>query len=88
MTYKVRTGLVDVDANEFFSYVNSGHDTRGHCLKLLGQPCRVNTRKFFFTERVLEPWNSLLATAEDFGSLSKFKTFLKKVDFSKCLLDT
>ena len=83
LDYKVLTGLVDVDANEFFSYVNSGHNTRGHCLKLLGQQCRVSTRKFFFTERVIEPWNSLPATAHDFSSLSKFKTFLKKVDFSK-----
>ena len=88
MTYKVLAGLVDVDADAsgFFSYVNSGHDTRGHCLKLLGHQCRVNTRKFFFTERVVEPWNSLPATALDFSSLSKFKTFLKKVDFSKFLI--
>jgi ribonucleases P/MRP protein subunit RPP40 len=88
MTYKVLTGLVDVDANEFFSYVNSGYNTRGHCLKLLGQQCRVNIRKFFFAKRVIEPWNSLPATAQDFSSLSSFKTFLKKVDFSKFLLTT
>ena len=80
MTCKVLTGLVDVDANEFFSSVN--------CLKLLGQQCRVNTCKFFFTERVIEPWNSLLATAQDFSSLSKFKTYLKKVNFSKFVLTT
>ena len=55
MTFKVLTGLVDVDAIEFFSYINSGHNTRGHCLQLLGQQWRVNTRKFFFTERVTEP---------------------------------
>ena len=88
MTYKVLTGLVDVDANEFFSYVNFGYNTRGHYLKLLGQQCRVITRKFFFAERVIEPWNSLPATAQNFSSLSSFKTFLKKVDFSKCLLTT
>jgi len=87
MTYKVLAGLVNADTNEFFSYANSGHNTRGHCLKLLGQQCRVNTRKFFFTERVIEPWNSLPATALDFSSLSKFKMFLKKVDFSKFLLN-
>ena len=79
MTYKVLAGLVDVDADGFFSYANSGHNTRGHCLKLLGHQCRVNTRKFFFTERVVEPWNSLPATALDFSSLSKFKTFLKRL---------
>jgi hypothetical protein len=66
MRYKVSTGLVDVDANEFFVYVDSGH----------------NTRKFFFTERVIEPWHSLPATAQDFSSLTKFMTFLKKDDFS------
>jgi hypothetical protein len=64
------------------------HNTRDHCLKLLGQQCQVNTRKFFFTERVVEPWNSLPATALDFSSLSKFKMFLKKVDFNKFLLNT
>jgi hypothetical protein len=87
MTYKILSGLVVVDANDFFSYANSGYNTRGHCLKLLGQQCRVNTRKFFFSERVIESWNSLPATILDFSSLSKFKMFLKKVDFSKFLLD-
>jgi hypothetical protein len=72
MTYKVLIGFVDVDANEFFSYVNSGYNTRGHCLKLLGQQCRVNTREFFFAERVIEPWNSQPATAQDFTGLSSF----------------
>jgi hypothetical protein len=89
MTYKVLAGLVDVDAdaNEFISYVNSGHNTGGHCLKLLGQQCRINTRKIFFTKRFIEPWNSLPATALDFSSLSKFEMFLKQVDFSKFLLN-
>jgi hypothetical protein len=78
MTYEVLTGLVDVDANEFSSYVNSGHNTRGHCLRLLRQQCRVNTRKFFFTEPVIKMRNSLLATAQDFSSLN-LRRFKRKL---------
>jgi hypothetical protein len=89
MTYKVLAGRVDVDAdaNEFFSYVNSGHNTRGHCLKLGGQRWRVNTSKFFLPS-VIEPWNSLPATALDFSSLSKFEMILRKLDVSKFPLNT
>jgi len=38
-----------------FSYAISGYNTRGHCFKLLTQHGRVNTHKFFFVERVVEP---------------------------------
>jgi len=42
----------------------------------------VNTPKFFFAERVVEPWNSIPATVQKFSSLRVFKTFLETFDFS------
>jgi len=73
----------------FFSNANSGYNTRGHCLKLglFIQHCKVNTRKFFFVERVVEPWN-MPASVQDFISLRDFKAFLKIVDFSTFLTVT
>ena len=62
--------------------------TRGHCFKLFNQHCRVSTRKFFLTERVVEPWNSMPATVQEFSSPRDFKAFLKTVDFSTFQTDT
>ena len=86
MTYKILFGCVNVDMNEFFSYANSSHNTRGHCYKLFVNHCRVNKRKFFFAERVIPVWNSLPATVINFGSLSIFKNYIMSVDFNEFLL--
>ena len=37
----------------------------------------------FFSNRVVDPWNSLPAEPHHFSSLSTFKTFLKGVDLSQ-----
>jgi len=40
-------------------------------------------KTFFFSNRVVEPWNSLPAESHHLLSLYAFKTFLKSVDLSK-----
>jgi len=81
MTFKILFLKMSVNMHDFFSYANSGYNTCGHCCKRFTQHCRVNTHKFFFAERVVEPWNSMLATVQDFSSLRVFKAFFKIVDF-------
>jgi len=41
-----------------FTVDNKGK-TRGHSLKLIKKYSKVNTRHYFFTERVISRWNSL-----------------------------
>jgi len=44
---------------------------------------RVDVYKHFFSNRVVEPWNSLPTEPHHFSTLSAFKNFLKSVDLSK-----
>jgi hypothetical protein len=82
-TYKILFGLTSDVASDFFIVSNSEHDTRGHSYKLYPRFNRIDLRKYFFTERIIGPWNSLPATEENFECLSKFKLFINSVDLSK-----
>jgi len=39
--------------------------------------------KVLFCNRVVNIWNSLSATVEDFASIGKFKSLLVRLDFSR-----
>jgi hypothetical protein len=47
LAYKILFGLVDVSAENYFTFAYSGHNTRGHSYKLLLQHSRVDVRKRF-----------------------------------------
>ena len=56
--------------------------TRGHAYKLYPHNNRIDSRKHFFSERVIAPWNNLPATADNFRSFSSFKRFLNSTDLT------
>ena len=58
-TYKILTGKENVDSSKFFVLNHGSHNLRGHRLKLYKSRSRLNTRKFFYSHRVVEVWNSL-----------------------------
>ena len=64
------------------SSVNTSISTRGHIYKLFPHCSRIDARKFFFSERVINSWNSLPAETEHFRSLSTFKRFIRSVDLT------
>ena len=74
--FKMAKGLTNVDINSLFVLNNS--DTRGHRYKLFKQYSRLDVRKFFFTQRVVDIWNSLPAAALDSKSINTFKGFLDR----------
>jgi len=78
--YKIVFGLVSVHFNNFFEY-SSTTTTRGHAYKLFKPRCTSGVRQNFFTERVINPWNSLPPTVS-FTSLSSFRQTICNVDFS------
>lgn len=82
LTYKILFGLVDIVAADLFTLLNSGYNTRGHMYKLSFHHCRVDSRKHFFSERVVKPWNSLLAQPSDFSTFNSFRRFIINSDFS------
>jgi ribonuclease P/MRP protein subunit RPP40 len=57
--YKILFGLIYVNASDFFTLANNDHNTRGHVYKLSTHCSRLDIRKFYFSERVVKPWNNL-----------------------------
>ena len=52
--------------------------TRGHSLRIRSKPFRTETRKHFFSQRVVSLWNSLPQRAVEAGSLDAFKRELDR----------
>ena len=71
ITYKMLNGLIDIDRENFFRMSNSY--TRGHCKKLYKPFSRLKIRSQFFSQRVIDEWNSLPNSVASSVSLSDFK---------------
>ena len=55
--FKIFKGFDNVDSSKFFE-LHSTH-TRGHSLKVFKSRCRLDCRKFSFSQRVVNIWNGL-----------------------------
>ena len=75
--YKIINGVDDIDANTFFSFVNS--NTRNSDLKIFIQHCRTNKRKFFFSNRVAKNWNALPVHIKSAHNTNSFKNQVDKI---------
>jgi hypothetical protein len=85
MVYNIVHGNVRLEYHEFFT--SAAGRTRGHNLKMAVPYARTNTRKHFFANRVVAPWNSLPVEVVNAPSISVFKTRVKSLDlnnFLKC----
>jgi len=60
--------------------------TRGHDFKVIKQTCSVDATKYYFTNRVVNVWNSLPSHIVSSPTLSTFKSRLGKHDFSVLLV--
>jgi hypothetical protein len=84
MVYSICHQLVNLNFDDFFSR-SPGQSTRGHAWKLLVPRCSCDTRKFFFSNRVVPIWNSLPNEAINANNLDAFKRKLEKVSLD-CFL--
>ena len=85
-TRRVRADLIEVfklfkvfdkvDVNRFFTR-NAGV-TRGHDLKVFKYGCRLDCRKFYFSNRVAGVWNDLPNNIIACNAISSFKKGLDK----------
>ena len=76
-TYKILTGKLAVDPNQFFER-NFDDRTRGHHLKLAKRRCSSQARAKFFTNRVVTAWNSLPEKVVAATSTNHFKNLLDR----------
>jgi len=83
MCYKILYNLVDLDANSFFTRDNYTYATRGHSLKLRHQNYSCDSRKYFFSLRVVNVWNSLPENIVTANSIDSFKNRLSSFDLSR-----
>ena len=76
-TYKILTGKEGLDSENFFRqpYRTSG---RGHNLRLYKGKCRLDLRKFFFSNRVVDEWNRLPQDVVTSENVDQFKARIDK----------
>jgi len=73
-------GMVDADVPALFVTNNVDTVTREHSLILFVQQSRMDARKYY---RVMQSWNSLPATPDDFSFLACFRRFLQRTGLSR-----
>ena len=70
--FKLMHSIDNVDYSYLFEINYT--TTRGHRLKLKKQFCKTNCRKFSFSQRVINDWNSLPQTLVQTRNLNSFKS--------------
>ena len=70
--YKMFEGLDSLNINDFF-LLNQDSRCRGHSRKIVKKHCRLDARKYFFSQRGVEMWNSLPQEVVSSSSLNMFK---------------
>ena len=58
--FKILNGYENIDRNMFFS-LKKDTRTTGHEVKLVKDQCRLDIRKYSFSQRTTNEWNKLLA---------------------------
>ena len=76
--YKVLSGIHDERVTVGLLELQGNTSTRGHSLKLKKQRHRLDIRKYFFTNRVVEIWNSLPESVVTSKTLNTFKNRLDR----------
>ena len=75
-TFKIITGIEKVDMEQFFELSDTGYNLRGHSKKLTVNRCCLDSRKYFFSSRVVHHWNYLKQETVDAQSVNIFKNRL------------
>jgi len=73
---------VDVQPGEFFEF--NVRPSRGHQYKLYKKRIVSCVRSTFFSERLVNVWNSL-SDSTDFSTLPRFRRSIQRVSFIKFL---
>jgi len=76
--YKIISGVYDEDVTQGFLELSTTTHTRGHSKKLKKKSCRLDVRKYSFTCRVVDVWNSLPENVVSVGNVFQFERALDK----------
>ena len=71
---------------EICFFFNKDSRTIGHEVKLVKDQCRLNIRKYSFSQRTVNEWNKLYADCITASSVDMFKnkldTYLRRVGYT------
>jgi hypothetical protein len=76
--FKIYKGFSAIRFEDLFTKCNTVR-TRGHTAKVLKKRCKTDLRKFFFSERVIDRWNSLDQKCIEAESINAFKNNLSRL---------
>jgi len=75
--FKILNGFENVDRNTFLS-IKKDSRTRGHEVALVKNQCRLDVRKYSFSQRTINEWNRLHADCVGANSVNLFKNKIDK----------
>jgi len=73
-TFKILNGFYNINKGLFFDLDDGGRT--GHEKKLLKRRFRLDTRKFVFSNRVVDNWNSSSAQCVNSCTINTFKKYV------------
>jgi len=76
---KMYKGFTRLSIDELFERDANIKGTRGHTFRLKKEQSVKDVRKYFFSQRVVNRWNSLDQETVDVGSINSFKGRLDKI---------
>ena len=83
--FKIVNGYEDIDRNMFFR-LKEGSKTREHKAALAKEQCRLDMRKYSFSQRVTNEWNKLSNDCVNARRMITFKNiidiYLIRADYS------
>ena len=74
--FKILNGMESLEIDRFFKLATSDR-TRGHSKKLLKCHSRLNVRLNSFSQRVINPWNTLTEEMIKSASVNEFKNKIR-----------
>lgn len=75
--FKLLKGFEQVDASKFFT-LSEDDRLRGHSYKLAKFRSRLDIRKYFFSNRIVDAWNALPQDVVSADTINLFKSRLDR----------
>ena len=74
--YKIVNDLVEINTGDILFPQPSIHNTRGHQLRFLLPPTRINSYHYSFFPSAIRQWNNLSESVINSSSVEHFKSLL------------
>lgn len=77
--FRIVNGIDKVAAEDFFKFRSNTRSTRGHSKTIFKNQVRLNLRKFSFSQRIINEWNSLPERAIQSNTINQFKSHIDPI---------